>query len=108
MKIKYEACKGDRVLKGSLKVEAGYRCRNFSGLIATDNNKNTLWWCETSKKWKHYEDIDFSIEKSASTHLVDLNSFKSVVSHIRNHNELSGSIVTFVSSFPGYDITFEC
>lgn len=103
MKIKFKQPKGQRVFKGTVKVQ-GKRKRVpiFMGLENLDNNH--LMWSDTLNRWVSISDCsegDYPLCSISKP----IRSVKAAIRHVRKHDEISkGARMVLVSAFVGYDV----
>lgn len=107
MKIIYEAHKGKRIKKGTLRYLNGYRCPIFS-LECTDEDDNILWWFEDTKQWRTTLSKKGGWNGICSSCNDNIHSLKATIRHIKKHNYLpKGTKFILKSLYVGYDITIK-
>lgn len=104
MKVKFNRKKGNRVLKGTVKIHGkNKRIPMYMGLTCTDNIG--LMWAQEINKWVSFKDSSSIGNYTLCTHSGPIRSVKAAIRHIKKHNEIpKGTSMTLVSSFVGYDV----
>lgn len=103
MKVIYSKPKGQRIKKGSNKVNTNgnkRRVNNFYGLnhwVRLD--EELLYWNEKKQLWTT------DIYESTCTDNFNIKNLKQAIRHIKKHNEIpKGTRMVLESNFKGYDI----
>lgn len=108
MKVTYECPKGQRIKKGSTKVEFGFngekmkrRINNFYGLTCLGD---FVYGVDIDRWLLMYDDTSNNCFFS-STHNDNITNVKSAIRHIRKHDEIpKGTRFRLCSNFKGYNI----
>lgn len=103
MKVRFEKPKGQRVYKGTVKVQSkNKRYPIFLGLENIDDNY--LMWSDELGRWigRHNRPEG---EYSLCSISKPIRSVKAAIRHVRNHNEIpKGAKMVLMSNFVGHDV----
>ena len=100
MKIRYQAQKGFRVKKGSVKFK-DRRLNRFMGVVIDVGNKK--WWCNSLDRWIEPEEAD---GRGYSTANYNVSNLKQLIRHVKKHKELEkGTKLRLRGRFKRTDIT---
>ena len=103
MKVKFSKPKGQRIFKGTVKVQGkNKRFPMFLGLENMDDNY--LMWSDELNKWIGRYDRPEG-EYSLCSMSKPIRSVKAAIRHVRNHSEIpKGAKMVLMSNFDGYDV----
>jgi hypothetical protein len=103
MKVKYDKPKGYRIKKGTYKsIKAGRRFSIFMGLEVL--NRDYDFYSDDLNKWVTTHKM-CEAGGNGGTRNDNIHSLKSVIRHIKKHNELEkGTELRLTSRFRDYDI----
>lgn len=103
MKVRYKQAKGNRIKKGSIRVDNGLRKFKINNFFELRPAKyGDFYWCEEVNKWLAYDDVK---ELNTSSHNANIRNLKQAIRHLKKQTDIpKGSKFILESNFEGFDI----